>query len=500
MNLGMEPESLDPRKARELAAQTLTRMLFEGLVRLSKDDVPELALAKSVEVSPDLKTYTFHLRHTEWSNGDPVTAYDFEYAWKKVLSPNFATDLAAQLYVIKKGKNAKQGKCSLEEVGIFCSDPLTLRIELENPTPYFLDLLALPVFFPVNQRVDKEDPFWHTKSESFVSNGPFVLKKWEHENFIEAKKNGKYWDKDAVKLPKIHLVMVATDTEFNMFEKEELDWAGSPLSSLPLDALPPLKEKGILKVKPFLNSYFLRVNTEKVPFNSELLRKAFALAIDRQAIALHITYGSRVAATGLVPLSLGLQKEAYFKDGDVDAARILFETALKELNLEKKDFPEVSILYATGERNHIVTQAIVEQWYKAFGVRIKLENQEPKVYFSSISKQNYDLASCNWIGDFNDPINFLEVFKYKKPGSNNTGWENQEYKDLLDASTLAIAPEERSVLLQRSEKILLENMPIIPLFYSTMLYTNKTRVKDVAISSMGSIDFKWASLNDGEEK
>ncbi len=495
INLGGEPQSLDPRKAKDLGCHTLMRMVFEGLARINLEEKTELALAKSVEVSDDLKTYTFHLKHTQWSNGDPVTASDFEYAWKKVLSPSFPSDNAFQLYVIKNGKEAKQGMCSLDAVGVRAVNPLTLQVELENPTPYFMDLLAFPIFFPVNMRVDVETPAWCTKCETFVSNGPFSLKKWEHQDFIEVKKNQKYWDAEHVQLSHILLTMVKGETEFMMFEKNELDWAGSPLTILPLDALPRLREQNTLKVKPALATYFLRVNTEKFPLNSINLRKALAVAIDRESLLGNITYGSQIPATSLVPPGISLQKEPYFNDGDLVQARELFDAALEELQITKENFPKVTLFYKNSERSHLIAQAIVDQWHKVFGVRIGLEANEGKVYFTRVAKQDYDLASCDWYADFSDPVNFLEIFKTKKTGSNNTGWESEEFSYLINQSHSA-SGEVRRELLQESEKCLLDAMPIIPLFYYTMLYTQNERIQDVAVSSMGTIDFKWASFKD----
>ncbi len=497
MNLKDEPQVLDPRKARDLSSVTLIRMLFEGLTRVNTDEKADLAMAEKVDVSPDLRVYTFYLRDAQWSNGDAVTAEDFAFAWKQCLSPDFPSDIAFQMYVIKGAKLAKEGKLSLGEVGIRVLDEKTLQVELENPTPYFLNLVASPPYFPVNHQIDLANSRWMDNIATFVSNGPFLLKDWKHQNHLDVVKNEQYWDADAVKLSGLQMVMVQENTEMMMFEKKELDWAGSPLSTLPLEAIKELKMNRTLKTKEMLGTYFLRTNTERAPFNHPKMRRAFAYAVDRQAIVDHITQGNQIPATGVVPTVFGLNETPYFTDGNVESARELFEEALSELKLSKEMLPEVALLYRNGERSHLIAQALQQQWFTVFGIRIKLEAIEGKVYFDRISKQDYQLVSSDWIADFDDPINFLEVFKHKTGGSNNTLWENAEFTRLLDQSSGVADVEKRYELLAASEKLLMEEMPVIPIFHYTMLYVNRPEIKDIVLSSSGQLDFKWASFDKG---
>ncbi len=494
VNIGNDPNTLDPRKARDLFSQTLSRMLFEGLTRVGKNEKAELALAESVSFSADLIKYTFHLKDASWSNGDPVTAFDFVYAWKTLLKPEFPSDAAFQLYVIKNAKAAKEGNAGIDTVGMRALDEKTLEVELEYPVPYFLELTAIPAFFAVNAHIDQINPQWAESPSSFVCNGPFRLQEWKHNDCIIAAKNPSYWDAASVQLPKIEFVMVGDDTELKMFEKGELDWAGSPLGTLPVEAIHSLKKEHLLQTKEMLGTYFIRVNTECHPFHDALVRKAFALAINRQDVVDHVTQGNQIPASGLVPLSLGLQNKPYFQDNAVEEARRLFSDALSRLQLDVKTFPEIKLLYASNERNHLIAQAIEQQWYKAFGIHVKLESCERKVYFDRLSKQDYQLASSSWIADFNDPINFLDVFRYKKGSSNNTLWENVHYAELLQRSATEANSKERLQLLQQSEKLLIEEMPILPIFYFTMLYVQQPHLKDVVLSSMGVVDFKWAEV------
>lgn len=496
INLATEPQTLDPRRARGLSDLTLMRMFFEGLTRIGKEEKPELALARSIDISEDLKTYVFHLRPAKWTNGELVSAEDFAYAWKKVLDPQFPADVAFQLYVIKNAKAVKQGLEPMSSLGIHVVDSETLRVELEQPAPYFLELVASPCFFPVHKKTDERDPRWMENAASYVSNGPFSLVEWKHQDCILAKRNLSYWDSEAVGLSEIEMVMVKEETELKMFEKHELDWAGSPLSQLPVDALKELKSGKHLHTKPVLGTYFLRANVEQPPFDNPQIRWAFALAINRAAIVEHVTQGNQIPATSIVPLSMELQKEPYFTDGDTEMAGMLFDTTLQELGLKKERFPEVVLTYAMNERNHLIAQALQEQWREALGVHVKLEGIERKVYFDRLSKRDYQLASGNWLADFNDPISFLEVFKCKAASTNNTQWEDSQYTALLESSMNSQDFERRKEILRHSERILMDAMPAIPLYHFTLLYMKDEKLKDVVLTSMGQIDFKWVKFEE----
>jgi oligopeptide transport system substrate-binding protein len=225
-----------------------------------------------------------------------------------------------------------------------------------------------------------------------------------------------------------------------------------------------------------------------------MLRKALALAINRQEIIDHVVQGNQIPASGLVPLSFGLQDAPYFQDGNVAEARRLFNEVLERMQLSVKTFPEIKFLYVGSERNHLTAQVIEQQWYKAFGIRVKLESCELKFFFDRLHKQDYQLAFSDWIADFNDPINFLDVFRYKKGSSNDTQWENADYAQLLERSGTEVDPHKRLQLLKQSEKIFMEEMPILPLYYSTMLYVQQPRLKDVVVSSMSVLDLKWANV------
>ena len=494
INIKNEPHTLDPRKARALSDMSLIRMFMEGLTRPDKDGNVSLALAKSIEVSPDQKTYTFNLKKSHWSNGDPVTSHDFAYAWKKSLSPNFNAPNCNMLYVIKNAKKAKTGQLPLSLVGIETPNPQTLVVQLNHPTPYFKELTSNPIFFPVNSSVDSFDPHWAENHKTFIGNGPFLLHEWKHHNLMHAKKNEKYWEKKVVKMQDLTMLMVPEDTGLKMFESNQLHWDGSPFSTIPVDAINHLKGEEKLQISPVLATQWIRVNIDHSPFQSQELRQAFAYAIDRQSIVDHIGQGNQIPATGIVPIAMNLQDQHFFKDGDTETASQLFEDALNNLGISRKNFPEITLMYASAERNHLIAQELQAQWRKAFDIHIGLEPVENKVFFDRVSKKNYTLSLGNWFADFNDPINFLEVFKSKEVGTNNTNWEHPSYTELLETSFVCNSPEERLKLLKQSQEIIINDMPVIPIFHFTMLYTQDEHLKDVILTPMGHIDFKYAQL------
>lgn len=492
INIVNEPGSLDPRKARALSDVNLVRTFMEGLMRINKDGVTSPALAKNYSVSKDNKIYEFQLKETTWSNGDPLTAHDFVYAWKKILSPDFPADNAFSLFAIKNGKPVKDGVLPMSMLGIRAKDDYTLVVELEHPVPYFLEMVSLPSFFPVNRRIDRENPNWFLNADTFVSNGPFKIENWKHNNEIVAVKNDKYWDADVVNLEKINMIMVDAETGFRMFENKELDWEGSPYSTIPMDALPDLKEKQLVQADPFLGTYWIRTNTAVFPLNSLKIRKALAVAIDRSEIVNHVLQGGQTPAYGIVPTSIGLQDTPYFQDADREEASRLLDMAVQEENVNIEKFPELSLTYPATTNNHRIAQTIQQQWQDTLGISVRLEPLETKTYFERLSNGDFQLACGSWVADFRDAINFLEVFKTKNIAMNRTNWESPNYMKAIEDSYLATTGEDRLESLRKSEKELMEEMPVIPVYHFTLLHTKNDSLKDVILTDGGHLDFKWA--------
>ncbi len=492
-NLHSEPPTADPGIAEDATSGAVVRATFDGLTRLDKDAKPMNSVAQDVKISDDRKTYTFTLRDSKWSNGEPVTAKDFEFAWKRALDPKTASNYAYQLYYIKNGEKANKGEVPLDQVGVKALDDKTLQVELENPTPFFLELTAFYTYYPVNRKVVEANPKWATEAKTHVGNGPFKIESWEHKNKMVLVKNENYWDKDAVKLDRIEFAMIEDEnTELSMWENGELDWAGAPMSSLPLDAVPALKESGKFKNYVTISTYMFKMNTEKPPFNNVKIRKAFAYAINRKEITDAVLQQGQIPATGYVPPTMGLNPDGYFKDNDVDTAKKLLAEGMKELGITK--LPPITFSYNNKGENAKIAEAVQDQWRKSLGVDVKLEAKEWKVYIEDLHQGNFQIGRMSWLGDFNDPINFLEVFKEKMGGNNDTRWENAKYKELLNQSAKETDPAKRKEILKQAEAILMDEMPMTPIYFRTESYVKNDKVKDVILDPLGNVDFKWATI------
>ncbi|AGK52730.1 peptide ABC transporter substrate-binding protein [Bacillus sp. 1NLA3E] len=496
LNISTEPFSLNPGLANDSTSGGVLHQTFEGLTRLDAKGKPQPAMAEKITTSKDLTTYTFKLRDTKWSNGDPVTAEDFVYAWKWALDPKNESQYAYQLYYVKGAQAFNEGTGTADAVGVKAIDSKTLEVTLENPTPYFLELTAFYTYFPVNSKIAIDNPNWHVDAgDKYTSNGPFKMVEWSHSDKIVLEPNENYWDAKNVKLTKVEMTMITdANTELSMFDNGELDWAGKPLGYLPTDVLPQLKADKKLKSQPIAGTYWYKFNTEKAPFNNKNIRKAFAYAINRKAIVENVSLGGEIPAMAAVPPSMFKENtKGYFKDNDVKKAKEYLEKGLKELNLKSAaDLPAISLSYNTNEGHQKIAQAIQDMWKQNLGVNVTLDNQEWKVYIDKLHSGDYQIGRMGWLGDFNDPINFLELYKDKNGGNNDTFWENADFKELLNKSSKEADPDKRFQLLKDAEKIFIDDMPVAPIYFYTDTWVQNDHLKGVVISGLGDIQLKWA--------
>lgn len=496
LNNFTEPLSLHPGLITDVWSSNVIFQTFEGLTRIDKDGVPQPAIAETIQASDDLLTYTFKLRdNAKWSNGDLVTAQDFEYAWKWALDAKNGSEYAYQLFYVKNAEAAFNGKAKPEEIGVKAQDDKTLVVQLENPTPFFLELTAFYTYFPLNAKVVKEHPDWAKEAgPDYISNGPFKLTAWEHKTKLVLEKNENYWDAQSVKLAKIEMNMINdANTELSMLENGDLDWAGAPTGNLPLDAMESLKEKGLLEIAPKAGTYWYEFNTLQKPFNNKKIRQAFAYAINRKDLIDNVTQGGELVATAIVPPTMFAENEkGLFTDNDVEVAKQLLAEGMKEEGYASVDkLPPITLSYNTEEAQAKIAQAVQDMWQKNLGVHVKLENQEWNMYYENVKNGKYQVARMGWTGDFNDPINFLEIFRTKE-GNNHTNWEKKEFADLLAASSKEKDAQKRKAILQDAEKILVDEMPVIPFYFKSTVYAKNPNLKDVVISGLGNVQYKWA--------
>ncbi|MFN0064837.1 MAG: peptide ABC transporter substrate-binding protein [Chlamydiales bacterium] len=499
LNLATEPPTLDCRKATDATSMNVLLMLFEGLTRFGFDHKPALAGASSVEVSEDQLTYTFRLREQYWTNGERVTAQDYLYAWKESLNPQFPSLFAYKFYLIENASAIKERTKPLESLGVETPDADTLIVHLTHPAPYFLELLALPTFYPIHGKTACAYPDWSAEAGPlYISNGPFQLDRWDHESEIILSKNPRYWDAANVHLDKISLSMIPDmRTELYMFEMGEIDWAGSPLSALPPECVPALMKEKQIHFYQTNGVYYYKINTDIFGLNNAKIRKALALAINRKEIVEHVLQANQTVATAVVPTLPNIHAaQQLFADGDIVLAQTLFAQGLQELGL--KEFPRFTLSYNTHTQHQKVAQAVQQQWKEVLGIQIDLESCDWKVYLPKINRQDYHIGRLGWVGEYNDPISYLEPFKYRDNphigGNNETGWENLRYCELLIASDKETDVQKRFSYLQEAEAILIDEMPLIPLFFLEYAYLKKPYVQDVYLSPLGMIDLKQARI------
>jgi oligopeptide transport system substrate-binding protein len=505
---------------------------MDGLTRINNKNVPEPAIAKSWTISKDRKTYIFTLRDAYWTNGTPVTAYDFEYAWKRALSPELASQYAYQLYYIYGGEafnesikvgtkyyvqavdakgnpltksvggkdvpvpDMKKEIDPSKNVGVRALDAKTLKVYLQSPTTYFLALTAFPTLMPVCKAVVSTNDKWANDPTNYVTDGPFKLTQWSHNDKMVLVKNPTYWDRDAVKLTKITYYMVEdSSTALSMYESGQLDAA----AEVPVSELPKLVASGDVKILPYLGTYFYLVNVTKKPFNDVRVRKALALAIDRKGITQSITKGGEVPALAFVPYGLADAASgsdfrtvggSFYKDNDIATAQALLAQAGYP---NGKGFPTFKLEFNTSDLHKSIAEAIQQMWKKNLGITCTIGNKERGVYLQDQQQLNYDVERYGWIADYQDPMTFLDMF-VTNGGNNNTGWSNKTYDALIAKAKATVDPKARMATLHAAEKIIMTDLPILPIYYYTNPVLLSKHIKNFYESPMSFIDWKNAYM------
>ena len=503
LNISAEPPSLDPAQAQDQTSFTVMVGLYEGLTRMNAAGEPEPAVAESWEPSEDGKTWTFKLRQdAKWSNGDPVTAHDFEYSWKRTLDPNLdpPAPYAYQLYYLENAAdyNTPDSGVTVDQVGVKALDDYTLEVKLANPTPYFLSLTSFFTYYPVHKATVEGNPAWATEAASFVGNGPFTLAEWTHNDSIKLAKNENYFNKDQINFTEVHMSMIAeSQTELNLYNTGELDWTGGPNGEIPTEQIPVLKNdpEANLVIQGIASTYYMNFNNKKKPFDNVKVRKALAMAVNRQLLIDKITLGNQQPAYGFVSTGIkGLNDEfrkeiddkQYFQE-DLEAAKKLWAEGIAEAGWDPAT--GFTITHNTGEGHRRIATALADMWKSAFGVEVKIEEQEWAVFLQNRTALNYDVARAGWGADYNDPMTFIDMFT-STSGNNDLGFNNAEYDQLVKDAYATQDNAKRMELMAKAEKILIgDNMALLPLYYYTRIWMNKPYVKDVVIDYSGNMDY-----------
>ncbi len=499
-----EPPSLHPQLATDSTSSAVLINIFEGLTRLDKEGTPTPAMAEKWEVSPDGLTYTFNLRDAKWTNGDPVTAGDFEYAWKWALNPDNLSEYASVFYPIKGAQAYNDGKGSADDVGIKVQDDKTLVVTLENPTAYFLELTAFKTYLPINPKVVEGNDEWYTDAgENYVTNGPFTLDTWKHSASITLKKNADYWDAANVDLETVNIGMVENEaTAVTKFKNKEIDYLGSPYQTVALDAIDGFKADGSLQINDYAAIYWYKFNTKDKITGNANIRKALTLAIDRQGLIDNVTKGEQKPALGMVPTAIsGFEEDrGYYKDNDIEGAKAALAAGMKELGITDPKEISINLSFNTSEAHAAIAQYIQEGWSKNLGITTNLDNSEWQVYLEKLNQLDYQIGRMGWIADYNDAYTFLEMYDTAANGNNDTGWENPQYAELLKKSIAELDTAKRAEYLKQAEAIAMTEFPIAPIYYYTNLYVKDDKVQNMSPDRIGNIQLKDVKIVETEKK
>lgn len=475
---GVEPSSLDPQVAPGLSEGRIVAGLFEGLfVASGKDLHPIPAVAESYQISDDRKEYTFYLREeARWSNGDPVVAKDFVHAIQRGLSVNLASPWAELYFVLKNAKRYYQSEVTdFSKVGIEAVSPKILKLTLERPVEYLPSLLSHWAWSPVHKRsieafgslFDRNNRW--TRPESIVTNGAYQLASVEVGNRVVLKKNSTYWNKTNVAIETIEFLSnIDAATEENMFQAGQLDIT----ENVPSDKIDFYRANGALRSGTTLGSTFLWFNCKKAPFDNPRIRLAFSLAVDREAIGKLRNRGKGFEAFSLVPPgTMNYEFERHLFKSDLSLAKKILE---EEGYSEGRDFPRVTLVYNSTAAWKTLSEAVQEMWRKNLGVSVELKSVEWGVFLDERRNHNFDICRGGWIGDYNDATTFLDLLK--SDNRNN----HAQWSDLLYDKRLAQANEDfedRAILLFDAEKLIIEQMPIIPLYYDSICHLVSKQLK-----------------------
>lgn len=481
LNLSVASEPvMDPAFVTDSYSMPMIKNILEGLARPTNDGEIVPAMAESWDVSEDGKTYTFHIREgVKWNNGDPVTAQDFEYAWKRIINPETGAPNASKLFIIEGVEDYYMGEGSIDDVKIKAVDAETFEVTLNQPAPYFIELTARQTtMMPVHQATVESDSSWATEAGAgFVSNGPFNFVEWNHNGDYTLEKNQDYWDVDNVDLDGVYVRIIEDAMTANMsFANDELDFIGIPFNTIPADALDGYRASGELDVTEIGATYMYKLNTTDEVMQNVNIRRALSRAINRQDLIDNVVKGDQTPARGAVaPTVAGFEEDrGYFEDADYDAAREYFNIGMEELGYSEPAQVPIVIQTNDNDSHMAVAQYIQSEWERELGVQATIETAEINVHFDSMNQLNYQMGRVGPTVDFNSAYAFLEQYYASTTGTNKTGWENKEYQGILDEVIQVEDPEEQYQLYLKAEEIIMDEMPFIPIYY----YSNPQVVRD----------------------
>jgi oligopeptide transport system substrate-binding protein len=463
---------------------SIGKTLYEGLTRIQENGKAKLAGAQSVEVSPNGLTYTFKLRKNHWSDGTPVTAFQYEAGWKEALLPISFCSRPDLLYMIKNASEVKKGTLPVESLGVKALDAETLRVDLARPSPHFLELLAQPICAPLQNPSDRS-------LKAF--NGPFLIDKWERNASLVLKPNPHFWNRKQITLDQIKIDMIQdTETAFALFEKNQLDWVGVPLCPLSSEQIEHLQAKNKLLSSPIDRVFWVFLNTKHNHLSSPSIRKALSLAINRETITNNVFVGNRPLVKPIPHALLPLPSTHSLKE-DLIEAKKLFAQGLEELGLTKENFPPLIITYSQQASRKQMAEYLQDAWTRSLGIQVRLEPQEWNTLRANLGTGQFEISGCFEASFYHDPLEMLERVAFLNPG-NFAQWAFLPYQQKISSASHEVNPEKRMQLLSEAEEILMDQMPFIPISSDKFLFSHPPQLKGYIFDSVGAIDFSYASM------
>ena len=494
-----DPQQMDPTLNSYSRSSQVLQNLFKGLYKLNAEGTEFVpAMAESVEISEDQKTYTFTLREgLKWSDGSDLTAYDFEYSWLRVLDPNVLSKAASDLWILKNGKAFYNGECAAEDVGVKAVDERTFVVELENITPWFLMLTSTTSFLPVCKAVVEANTDWAQSPDpaTYVSNGPFMLQEYASLDKIVMVKNPNYYAADDVKVDSVqYSIIPETATELLAYKNGDIN------VSLNLDqqGISDFSGTDELIQLPRIGVQYCDFNTTLPEFSDNRVRKAFAYAINRQVL-LNAMGVVEKPVYGFVPYaqpSLTDSSKSYrdiagdmFTE-DVEAAKALMAEAGYP---NGEGFPTITIVTQNSVQQSILAQVLGDMWKTNLGVNYELQSYESSVYWDELDEGHFSVDRNGYTCDYSDPSANLQIWITGSSCYEN-GWDDPVYDEMFNATLAMTDPAEREAALIECEKYLVEQMPGMPVYSMETQLLVKPEIKGVIANPIGHVNFEYASI------
>ena len=502
INLGGEPRTLDPTLNSLSFGSIYMIHFFEGLTKRDIKDNVVPGMAESWDISKDGLKYTFHLRtNAKWSDGKSVIASDFEYALKRAANPKTAATYSHMLNVIKNARLIISGKAEVETLQVKALDDYTLEIILENPTPYFLEYISVSSpYFPVRKDiVETYGDNWSRNPETYIVNGPYIMTERKTDEKIVMEVNSNYYDKDYIVAEKINiLIMDDSNTALAAMKNGDLQFS---VIEAPMGEIPSLMKENYILQEPAYGIYFLEINSQKGVLTNKNIRKALSLAFDRNYIISNVTKMNQIPAGAFVSPNLKDYDGKDFRANggnyiDIDNYQNNVEKA-KKLMADAgypngENFPVLEIRTTPGYFT-LICEAIQDMYRSNLGIDILIKSEEYNATYQAMIQKDYDLARTGWTADFSDPMAMLNFFS-KTSAVNHTGFESEEFNNLLEFASKTQNQKERMESLHKAENILFDYMPVIPIIYRMDPFMISPKLKGAIFNPLGRYKFNYAYI------